>query len=65
MKNEVFIKMLRQLKKEGVSFKTIADDCNMPVKKFYYYLNYNCFPYKLRKQMEFVLLDKYREIIEI
>lgn len=65
MKNEQFINVLRQLKKEGVSFKTIANDCNLPASKVYYYMNYNCFPYSIRKQMEFILLDKYREIIEL
>ena len=65
MKNEQFIELLRQLKKEGVSYKEIATDCNMPVKKIYYYMNYNCFPYTLRKQMEYIILDKYKEIIEL
>lgn len=65
MKNEQFVNLLRQLKKEGVSFKEIADDCNMPVKKLYYYINYNRFPYSVKKQMEIILLDKYKEIIEV
>lgn len=65
MKNEQFNDVLRQLKREGISFKDIAHDCNIPVRKFYYYMNYNGFPYALRKQMEFILLDKYREIIEL
>ena len=65
MKNEQFIDVLRQLKKEGVSYKEIAQDCSIPVKKIYYYLNYNCFPYALRKQMELIILDKYKEIIEL
>lgn len=65
MKNEKFIEMLRQLKKEGVSYKEIAKDCNIPVKKIYYCMNYNCFPYSLRKQMEYIIIDKYGEIIEL
>ena len=65
MKNQEFIKVLRQLKKEGVSFKVIAEDCNIPVSKVYYYINYKGFPYAIRKRMEYILLNKYKEIIEL
>ena len=65
MKNEEFINMIRQIKKEGVTYKAIARDCNIPSSRFYYYLNNKCFPYELRKQMEYKLMDKYREIIEL
>ena len=65
MKNEQFIELLKELKREGVSYKEIADDCNIPVRKIYYCMSYNGFPYALRKQMEYILMDKYREIIEL
>lgn len=64
MKNEEFIKLLKQIKKEGVTYKVMANDCNIPSSRFYYYFNNNCFPYELRKQMEFILINKYKEIIE-
>lgn len=63
MRNEQFIKLLRQLKREGIPFKQIASECNIPAWKVYHCINYNAFPYELRKQMEGIIFDRYREII--
>ena len=62
MKNEQFINVLRQLKKEGVTFKAIANASNIPIDKFYHYLNYNKFPYEVRKKIEDTVLIKYKEL---
>ena len=65
MKNEQVIDMIKQLKNEGISFKSMAIDCDIPVKKFYYYKTLKNFPYYERKKLEFVLLDKYKDIIDM
>ena len=65
MKNEQLLDMIRQLKDEGISFKSMAIDCDIPVRKFYYYNNSNNFPFEERNKIEFALLDKYKDIIDM
>lgn len=62
MKNEDFIKVLRLLKSEGVTFKAIANASNIPIDRFYHYLNYNKFLYEIRKTIEDTVLVKYKEL---
>lgn len=64
MKNKEFIDMLRQLKKEGISYKSIARDTNIAPSSFYYYLNNNHFPYTARKTVEEYILSEYKELID-
>ena len=63
MKNEEFVNMIKQIKKEGVTYKAMARECSISSSRFYYYLNNECFPYELRKQMEYKLMDKYKELL--
>ncbi len=65
MKNEKFIEVLKQLKEEGISYKSLAQNSNIPTASFYYYLKNNRFPYTARKQIEAFILNEYREIIEL
>lgn len=64
MKNEQFIEVLKQLKNEGVSYKQIAKDSNIPTSSFYYYVRNNRFPYTARKQVEEYILREYKELID-
>ena len=65
MKNKQFIDLIKRLKYEGIAYKTLAQNSDIPTSSFYYYLKNNRFPYDTRKQIEEYIFNNYRELIEI
>ncbi len=65
MKNKQFIEIVKKLKDEGISYRSLAINSNISASSFYYYLKNNKFPYNARKQMEEYILSNYRELIEL
>lgn len=64
MKNEQLIDSLVTLKNNGISYKYIAENSDIPTSSFYYYLRNNNFPYYTRKQVEEFILKEFKEILQ-
>ncbi len=64
MKNEQLIDSLVTLKNNGISYKYIAENSDIPTSSFYYYLRNNSFPYFARKQVTEFILKEFKEILE-
>ena len=65
MKNDEFIEMIKILKDEGISYRSLAHNSNIPISSFYYYLKNNKFPYNARHQIEEYIFSNYKELIEL
>ena len=64
MTNDQLINNILRLKEEGITFKYIANSCDIPTSSFYYYIKNNKIPYFARKQIEEFLLKEFKEIIK-
>ena len=64
MSNDKLIEQLQILKSNYISYKSIADNTDIPTSTFYYYLRRSNFPYNARKRIEEYINREYREILE-
>ena len=64
MSNDKLIEQLQILKSNYISYKSIADNTDIPTSTFYYYLRRSSFPYNARKRIEEYINKEYREILE-
>lgn len=64
MNNEELIEAINTLKNEGISYKEIGDNADIPKSTFAYYMKNQKFPYKARKRIESYIINEYKELLK-
>ena len=63
MNNKEIMLCLRRLKDEGINYKYIADQCEIPVEHFYKYTYKRSFPISAKEQIEAYLFSNFKDIV--
>ena len=63
MNDKEIMLCLRRLKDEGITFRRIAEQCNIPTQKFYRFTYRRNFPIVERKQIETYLFTNFKDIV--
>ena len=63
MNDKELMLCLRRLKDEGIKYKYIADQCNIPVQQFYRFTHKRSFPYFEKEQLETYLISNFKNIV--
>ena len=64
MKNEELIECLLKLKDEGISYKYIANACDIPTSSLYTYINTKRFPYFVREKISNYINNTFKGVFE-
>ena len=64
MTNEQLIDNLKELKKNGISYKYIATQCSLTTSSMYSYMNKGEFPYLTRRTIEEYINNNFKELIK-
>ena len=64
MNNEELFEAIKTLKNEGVSYKEIYDNSNIPKSTFFYYMKNQRFPYKARQRIEMYIKKEFKELLK-
>lgn len=63
MNNEELIEAINTLKNEGITYKEICDNADIPKSTFAYYMRNHKFPYKARKRIESYISEEFKELL--
>ena len=63
MSNKELLDDLKRLKKEGISYKYIATELDIPITSFYKYTSDMKFPYLIGKQVEDYIYSNFYEVL--
>ena len=56
--------LIENLKKEGISYKFIANICDIPISTFYFYRRSRHYPIDVRLQIKDALYDRFGDMID-
>ena len=63
MNDKEIMLCLRRLKDEGIPFRKIAEQCDIPTQRFYRFTYRRNFPLLERKQIEIFLFTNFKDIV--
>ena len=63
MSDKEIMLCLRRLKDEGIPFRVIAENCEIPTKRFYRFTYRRTFPMIERQQIETYLFTHFKDIV--
>lgn len=64
MDNKQLLESLEHIKREGISYSYIANNCDIPNSTLYYYIKKQFFPFYMRKKIEAFITKEFKEILE-
>lgn len=64
MNDEELIEVINTLKDEGISYKEIYDNADIPKSTFSYYMKNQKFPYRARKRIESYIREEFKELLK-
>ena len=64
MNNEELIEAINALKNEGITYKELCDNAEIPKSTFTYYMKNQKFPYRARKRIESYIREEFKELLK-